>query len=85
MPETELTVLLRQQIYQFLETDNTDAWQLSPYLSLDSYTEKDAHLFYGRDRETGELCRLVETLPVEKAMMGNIHRIKSTKTCTICA
>ena len=58
-----LTQELRGQIYEQLEIEDEEAWSHSPYKSLSSYREEEAHLFYGRDREVGEFCQVVDQSP----------------------
>ena len=60
---------IRGKIYSSLNTADQKSWQDSPYLALHSYKEKDAQLFFGRDREIGQLYNLLEKLPAKQNLL----------------
>ncbi|MCM8534206.1 MAG: hypothetical protein NE330_23790, partial [Lentisphaeraceae bacterium] len=66
---SDVEVRLRQQIFNYLAKPDDDAWEDSPYRSLNSYAEKDSHLFFGRDKEIATLCSLIENSSKKDALI----------------
>ena len=60
---------LRKALFEKLAKPDESAWSESPYKSLKSYSEKDAHLFFGRDKEIANLSSLIENLDTESAIL----------------
>ena len=60
---------LRKALFEKLSKPDESAWDRSPYKSLQSYTEEDTHLFFGRDKEIAHLCSYLEGLKPESAIV----------------
>ena len=52
------------------ESDDQEAWEESPYKSLNSYTEEEADLFFGRDDEVIDIFSQINSIPKESGLLA---------------
>jgi len=62
---------LRHLVYEKIKIlDDEEAWSESPYKSLNSYTENEAELFFGRDNEVLDIFSQINAIPKESGLLA---------------
>lgn len=62
---------LRKKLFEKVDKSTVHhAWESSPYKSLNSYSEQEAELFFGRDNEILELYKNIKNLPPTEGLMA---------------
>ena len=67
----ELLKELRRLVFEKANTnDDNEAWEVSPYKSLNSYTEEEAELFFGRDSEILDIYSQIKDIPKPEGLLA---------------
>ena len=67
----KLVSRLRNLIFDKVnKSDDHESWDDSPYKSLNSYTEKEADLFFGRDDEVIDIFSQISKIPKENGLLA---------------
>ena len=67
----KLVTKLRNLVFDKVnKSDDQEAWEESPYKSLNSYTENEADLFFGRDDEVLDIYSQINDIPKAEGLLA---------------